>query len=83
MTYTLTMFNTGQITLPKKRRSQWNTKHFTANEVDWGILIKPIMDEPKNEWVVYYENNGWFGIYCEEGIDPEKIIASLNALHNG
>lgn len=30
--HTLKMFNTGQITLPKKRRSQFETNHFLAIE---------------------------------------------------
>lgn len=80
MTYTLTMFNTGQITLPKKRRSKRKTKYFTAKEVDGGILIKPLLEE--SEHIVYYESKEWFGLYCEEGIDPEKIIASLHTLQN-
>jgi len=32
MIYTLTSFNTGQITLPKKRRDKFQTKNFIAEE---------------------------------------------------
>ncbi len=36
------MFNTGQITLPKKWRSQFNTKKFVAQETSKGLLIQPL-----------------------------------------
>lgn len=42
MPYTLSMFNTGQITLPKKWRSQFNTKKFVAQETSKGLLIQPL-----------------------------------------
>ena len=79
MNYTLTMFNTWQITLPKKRRSKYNTKHFTATEVEGGILIKPVYDDMND--TVYYENKDGFGIYSEKWIDPDTIIDSIKALH--
>ena len=42
MTYTLSMFNTGQITLPKKWRVNQSTNKFTAEETKEWLLIKPI-----------------------------------------
>jgi len=81
MTHTLTMFNTGQITLPKKRRTQFDTKKFVAVETNEGLLIKPLTI---NHWddIVYYESQDGFGIYSDAGIDPEQIIASIQQLHN-
>jgi bifunctional DNA-binding transcriptional regulator/antitoxin component of YhaV-PrlF toxin-antitoxin module len=32
MTYTLKLFNTGQVTLPKSWREKYNTKNFIALE---------------------------------------------------
>lgn len=79
MNYTLKLFNTGQVTLPKSWRSQFDTKNFLAEETDKGLLIKPI---PKDS-TVYYENKEEFGLYSEEGIDPEVLIQKIKALQNG
>jgi len=79
-TYTLTMFNTGQVTLPKLWREKWGTKHFLAKETDKGLLIEPI-DEKKNDDVVYYENEKEFGIYCKNGLPVDKIINAINEIH--
>lgn len=42
MSYTLSMHGTGQITLPKEWRSQFQTKKFTAQKTKEGLLIKPL-----------------------------------------
>lgn len=42
MTYILSMFNTGQVTLPKKWRSQFNTTKFVAKPHKDGLLIQPL-----------------------------------------
>ena len=58
MTHTLKLFNTGQITLPKKWRDQYDTKNFTAEETKEGLLIRPIARDFSD--TVYYENNEGF-----------------------
>jgi bifunctional DNA-binding transcriptional regulator/antitoxin component of YhaV-PrlF toxin-antitoxin module len=78
MTHTLKVFNSGQITLPKTRRSKFNTKNFTATETKEWLLIKPILD---NNSTIYYEDKDGFGIYAPEGIDPTSIISSIKNLH--
>ena len=79
MNYTLKSFNTGQITLPKKWREQFETKNFVATETEEWLLIKPIEDKE----VVYYEDKEWFWIYSESGINPEEIISKIKKLQNG
>ncbi|MCQ4138778.1 hypothetical protein NOM92_02600 [Chryseobacterium sp. EO14] len=41
--YTLKSFNSGQVTLPKKWRDQFDTDLFIADETKEGLLIKPIL----------------------------------------
>ncbi|MDD3303236.1 MAG: AbrB/MazE/SpoVT family DNA-binding domain-containing protein [Candidatus Gracilibacteria bacterium] len=79
MNHTLKLFNTGQVTLPKSWRNKYNTKVFLAEETDKGLLIKPIIKDD----VVYYENKEGFGIYSDNGIDPESIISKIKQLQNG
>lgn len=76
MIYTLSMFNTGQVTLPKKWREKQGTSKFVAEETDKGLLIKPI----KKDEIVYYENDERVGIYCENGIDPQLIIDAIDKI---
>lgn len=75
--YTLKMFNTGQITLPKAWRSQFDTLHFIAEQTDKGLLIKPIMPD---EEVVYYENDESRGLFFPKGIDPQVIIDKMKEI---
>ena len=42
MTHVLSLFNSGQVTLPKKWRSQFKTKKFTAVEKDGALIIRPL-----------------------------------------
>ncbi len=79
MNYTLKVFNTGQITLPKKWRNKFATKNFLARETKEGLLIQPIQDD----WVVYYEDKNGFGLYSESGINPEILIEKIKKLQNG
>lgn len=79
MNYTLKLFNTGQITIPKNWRKKFDTKNFIAEETDQGLLIKPILKET----TIFYENKDEFGIYAEQGIDPELVIQQIKALQNG
>lgn len=76
MIYTLSMFNTGQITLPKFWRDKYKTKKFIAEETKDGLLIKPLV---KDE-TVYYEDEKSFGIYCEKGLDMEKIMQAIKKM---
>lgn len=76
MIYTLSMFNTGQITLPKKWREKHKTKKFVAEETMGGLLIKPI----KKGEVIYYEDEGGFGIYCESGLDIKKMMKAIKKI---
>lgn len=77
MNYTLKVFNTGQITLPKKWRDKFTTKNFIAEETPEGLLIKPI----EKDEIVYYENDKEFGIYCEKGMDPQVLISAIKKMH--
>ena len=79
MIYTLKSFNTGQITLPKARRSKFATQNFIAEETKDGLLIKPITENT----TVYYEDKQGFGIYAESGLDTDIIIASIKKIRNG
>lgn len=77
--YTLKVFNTGQITLPKVWRDKWNTKHFIAKETSEGLLIKPL--DIKEKEVVSYEDDNGFGLYCESGLPTEEIINKIKDIH--
>ncbi len=77
MIYTLSMFNTGQITLPKAWRKKFKTAKFIAEETKNGLLIKPLM---KDETIFYQDNEG-FGIYCENGLDTDKILKTIKQLN--
>jgi len=79
MNHTLKLFNTWQVTLPKSWRTKYDTKVFIAEETSNWLLIKPIIKDN----VVYYENNEWFGIYSESGINPVDIISKIKKLQNG
>lgn len=72
------MFNTGQITLPKRWREKFKTKKFVAQETKEGLLIRPIL---KDE-TVYYENTNGFGLYCEKGLDVEKLEKAIEEINN-
>ena len=80
MIYTLKTFNTGQITLPKARRSKFKTKHFVAEERPDCLLIKPF---DASDDVVYYTSNDGFGIYSDKGVDPADIISAIKKLQHG
>ncbi len=75
--YTLNMFNTGQVTLPKGWRSKFNTKHFLAEETKEGLLLKPIL---KKEDVVFYENETSVGLFFPNGIDPQVLIDKIKEI---
>lgn len=81
MIYTLKSFNTGQITLPKKRRDKFKTANFTAEEKNWWLFIKPIISNENQ--VVYYENKEGFWIFSPGWLDPEQIISQIKQIQNG
>lgn len=73
MIYPLSMFNTGQVTLPKKWRDKIKTKYFVAQETsDGGLLIKPL------EEVMYYEvDDDNFGLSFPMGIPAKDLAKNL------
>ena len=75
--YTLKLFNTGQITLPKAWRDKFNTNHFLAKETKNGLLIEPI----KEKELVYYKGKNKIGLYCEKGLPVDDIIRKIDELH--
>ena len=82
MTYTLKLFNTGQITLPKKWREKYNVKNFIAIETEEWLLVKPLLEEKKSK-TYYYENKEWFWIFNENWIDSEDLINKIKELQDG
>lgn len=80
MTYTLSVFNTGQITLPKKVREGRfrNAKKLIAEETEEGLLIKPLHNPKQSKIIVMpYSNKTEEGIIFPEGIDGEDLINLL------
>ena len=75
--FTLKLFNTGQITLPKVWRKKFKTRNFIARETPEGLLIQPL---EKSE-TVYFENKDGFGIYCENGLPVDQIIQKIKKIH--
>lgn len=98
MNYTLKLFNTGQVTLPKLWRNKYPTKHFLATETKQGLLIRPIVDddeydvkqiigskvvETDKDGTVYYEDEAERGLYFPDGMDPQVLIDKITALQHG
>jgi bifunctional DNA-binding transcriptional regulator/antitoxin component of YhaV-PrlF toxin-antitoxin module len=98
MTYTLKLFNTGQITLPKRRREKYNTKNFIALETKTWLFIKPITIEDKdddfdvtksevygvwNDRTAYYENDWGIWLHFKNGITPKEFLKKVEKLKNG
>lgn len=75
--FTLKLFNTGQVTLPKSWRNKFKTKVFIAKETKDGLLIQPLIDKK----LVYFENKDSFGLYCEEGLPVDKIVNKIKEIH--
>lgn len=55
-THNLKLFNTGQVTLPKSRRQQFDTNLFLAEETEQGLIIKPIINKTENSDLQTIEN---------------------------
>ena len=81
MLYTLSLFNTGQITLPKPWRKKFRTKKFIAEETENGLLIRPLLSTLHPDETIFYEDKNGFGIYCEKGLDAEKMIQTIKKLN--
>lgn len=81
MIYTLKLFNTGQVTLPKAWRDRVGSEHFVAEETDEGLLIKPLESKKEKDDVVYYEDKEGFGIYSDKGLPVDKIIKAIKKIH--
>ena len=79
-TYPLKTFNTGQITLPKVWRDRFDTKVFIATETKNGLLIQPVEGAKKKKDVVFYEDKDGFGIYCENGLPVDDIVAAIKEI---
>lgn len=76
-TYTLKLFNTGQVTLPKEWRKKHGTKNFIATETPEGLLIQPL----EKKKVVYFEKKDGFGLYAEEGLPVDEIVDKIKKIH--
>lgn len=70
----------GQITIPKKWRSQFETNNYTLEVKKEEIIIKPInINQLGNETVIFdadRDNNG-------KGISPDEMIRLLKKVKNG
>ena len=77
MIYSLKMFNTGQVTLPKAWRKKYDTHYFLAKETDKGLLIQPIRED---EDVIAYENKKESGLIFPKGMDPQKLIDKISEI---
>ena len=78
MTYILSMFNTGQVTLPKKWRSQFNTTKFVATEQDGKLIVEPLEKEYpglEDENVEVYDSGE--GIRFKKGVDAGVLIECM------
>ena len=73
-TETLTLWGKGAVTLPKKWRERYRTKHFLAKENKSGNLeIIPIVDAH------YYEDEkGNFGLQFPMGIEAGELLTVMD-----
>ncbi|MBU1992452.1 MAG: AbrB/MazE/SpoVT family DNA-binding domain-containing protein [Patescibacteria group bacterium] len=77
MYYPLSMFNTGQVTLPKIWREKQGTTKFIAEETENGLLIRPF----KKDETAFYEDKDGFGLYCEKGLDTNALAKTIKKLN--
>ena len=72
---TLSMWGNGAVTLPKKWRDQFQTKHFMAKETAQGLLIRPILDAE------YYElADGTVGVRFPMGIEAGELARRIEKI---
>lgn len=82
MTFTLSVFNTGQITIPKSIREKKfkNAKKLIAEETPDGLLIKSLNTSRAPQIVVMpYQKETEEGILFPEGIDGAELLNLLEA----
>lgn len=76
--YTLSMFNTGQVTLPKKWRSQFNTNKFIARPKGNTLVLEPIeTDVPeglKDENIEFFEDEKGINIKFKKGVRAGDLV---------
>lgn len=68
------MFNTGQVTLPKKWRERYKTNKFMARSEGNTLVIEPILPLPeslKDENIEIYDEG--HGIRFQKGLGSEAI----------
>jgi len=88
MNYTLSLFNTGQITLPKKWRDKnaLGVNKFVATEKEGGLLIKPLFFDEEHPLhdknVELYEEGDNMKIVFKKGVDP-RLLAGIIRQVNG
>jgi bifunctional DNA-binding transcriptional regulator/antitoxin component of YhaV-PrlF toxin-antitoxin module len=83
MTYTLSMFNTGQVTLPKSYRDQFKTNIFVARTKGKKLIIEPIEETPeqlKDENIEIYDEGN--GIFFKKGLSGEGLDYFIKHLEN-
>lgn len=51
----LKTFGTGQVTLPKKWRSQFKTKHYKAVVQGRKLILSPLEDEDSESWKTLFD----------------------------
>ena len=84
MVYTLSMFNTGQVTLPKEWRKQFKTNKFIARSDGNKLVIEPIEDTTPEKLLdknIEIFNKGK-GIRFKKGLSGEALEYFENALKN-
>ena len=73
--YTLSMFNTGQVTLPKKWRSQFRTNKFIAKEDGKKLILEPLEEVLpeglRDENIEIYDDGE--GIRFKKGLKSKEI----------
>lgn len=70
---TLSLWDNGAVTLPKKWRDRYPTKHFIAEEQQNGTLnIRPILD-----FEYWEKKDGSFGLHIPNGGMPMEQFAAL------
>lgn len=78
MVYILSMFNTGQVTLPKKWRSQFNTTKFVATEKDGTLILEPlkkIYPGLEDENVEVYDDGN--GVRFKNGVKASVLLEHM------
>lgn len=89
MNYTLSLFNSGQITLPKKFRDKFRTNKYVGVEKDGGIFIKPLFVKQcdiENYWddqnVNFETDDSNWKVQFKNGIPAKNLEQELQAFVN-